>query len=79
VVVARIRYGPVEARKYLRGIAGNQPREVSGEDFHTVVIDELWRRVLTSQRREGREDESTERIQSGSRGRRVRVESRRLV
>lgn len=37
---SRIGYRPADA-EYLGGISGHQPREVSREDFHTVVIDEL--------------------------------------
>lgn len=40
-VVAWIRDRPVEAWKYLRRIAGDEPGEVLGEDFHAVFIDEL--------------------------------------
>ena len=41
MIVAGVCYRTVEAREYLGGIPGHEPRKIFGEDFHAVVMDKL--------------------------------------
>lgn len=70
MVVARVCYGPVEAREYLGGICGHQSREVPREHIHAVFIDELGTDAGQGQQLAGTEHAGSRRKQAGGGARR---------